>query len=106
MFKKKSTFNFDEEAVKKGVEILKGIGELSYQFKEHIDRLKEEKKFREINLIGGLVIAIYSPIGEIGALVSSGQTTITTGLTHRLWQEMKQKECPVSFLDLILSKDN
>ena len=92
MLKKKSTFKFDEEAVKKGVEILRKIDELTTEFKELGAKLKKDGKYKEANLIGGLVIGIYSPIGDIGRCAILGQDIVNDGLIRELCKEKKKGE--------------
>ena len=92
MLKKKSTFKFDEEAVKKGVEILRKIDELTTEFKELGEKLKRDGKYKEANLIGGLVIGIYSPIGEVARCAIFGHDIVDDGLIRQLCKEMKKGE--------------
>jgi len=106
MIRKKTTFKFDEKAVKKGVEILKKISSLCEEFKELIDKLEKEEKTKEIHLIGSLVAHIYSPIAHIGREVILGHTTINVGQAYDLWKTATKGKDPLSSLPSIFDEDN
>lgn len=62
------------------------INKISAAIKEEIgeDKKAQEKHIVERNLIGGILVAIYSPIGEIGSTFQYGPTVIMNGLLEEI----------------------
>ena len=88
----------------KSVKLLQEINKKIKEYEEIINKLEKElnnpklskaeksEKVIEINLIGGMVIGIYSPIGGIGIIGASGNNIITDGLRKQLEQPLNPFE--------------
>lgn len=87
------------EDFKKAVSILRQFEELTKEFKDVFDELDQDEK----NLVGGLVIGVYSPIKKAPKFQAiSGSKIYCEGLISDISNEVKKRGGKVpSFADLL-----
>lgn len=94
------------EDFQKAVSILRQFEELSTEFKDVFDKLDNDEK----NLVGGLVIGIYSPIKDgPGMDATIGNTIYCQGLLGKLgsyYQGEKREDSLLGLLDLLSRRSN
>jgi hypothetical protein len=91
---------------KKAISILRQLEELTKEFKDVFDELDNDEK----NLVGGLVIGIYSPIKDgPGMDATIGNTIYCQGLLGKLgsyYRGEKREDSLLGLLDLLGRRSN
>jgi len=77
---------------KKAIKILEKLKREIEDFQDVYNKLDNNEK----NLIGGLVVGVYSPAGDIGFTAVSGSTVFCNGLAELL--KAKSQENPLARL--------